>query len=132
MLVMIDAHLLRLTMEKDDEVGVDTEEKCQAFRADWEGTCFGRARLPVRLNTITCILIIDKMASVSLPKSLEYVIADEDPQHGIPKGSGVQPTTDQDRRKELQKIKDYKGLVDSVNSQVGVYSKAIFFGLTST
>lgn len=50
----------------------------------------------------------------------------------MPKGSGVQPTTDQDRRKELQKIKDYKALVDSVNSQVSVHSNAILFGLTST
>ena len=78
MLVMIDAHLLRPAMEMDDEVGVEGVKKragkCQAFRADWEGTRFARAGLPVRLNTIIYILIIDKMASVSLPKSLEYVM----------------------------------------------------------
>ena len=39
-------------------------------------------------------------------------------QHGIPRGSGTKPATDQDRRKEQQKIDDYKLLVDSVNNNV--------------
>ena len=39
-------------------------------------------------------------------------------QHGIPRGSGTKPSTDQDRRKEQQKINDYKVLVDSVNNKV--------------
>ncbi|CAD6583084.1 MAG: Rab geranylgeranyltransferase [Alectoria sarmentosa] len=38
--------------------------------------------------------------------------------HGVIRGSGVQPATDQDRRREQQKIKDYKGLIDSVNDRI--------------
>ena len=40
-------------------------------------------------------------------------------QHGVPHGSWVQPATEQERRKEQQKIQDYKALVDSVNDRVG-------------
>ena len=39
-------------------------------------------------------------------------------QHGIPRGSGTKLATDQDRRKEQQKIDDYKLLEDSVNDNV--------------
>jgi len=39
--------------------------------------------------------------------------------HGISRGSGERPTTDQDRRREAQRIGDYKGLVESVNARVG-------------
>ncbi len=42
------------------------------------------------------------------------------PKHGVPHGSGVQPATDQERRKEQQKIKEYKGLVISVNVKVRI------------
>ncbi len=41
-------------------------------------------------------------------------------QHGVPRGTGEKPTTDHDRRRELQKIIDYKGLVESVASRVSV------------
>ena len=43
-------------------------------------------------------------------------------QHGIPRGSGVRPATDPDRRKEQQKIKDYGGLVNSVKEKVSCFS----------
>ena len=46
-------------------------------------------------------------------------------QHGVPRGGGVQPATDLDRRKEQQKIKDYGNLVNSVNERVSKYSQII-------
>lgn len=47
--------------------------------------------------------------------------ADVDMQHGVPRGTGERPATDQDRRRELQKIDDYRGLVTSVALKVGRY-----------
>lgn len=60
------------------------------------------------------------MASVCLDNVCVNVLADMNRilQHGVPRGSGVQPATDQDWRKEQQKINDYKGLVNSVNEKV--------------
>lgn len=36
----------------------------------------------------------------------------------MPRGSGILPNNDQDRKKELQKIDEYKNLVDTVKSEV--------------
>ena len=49
----------------------------------------------------------------------------------MPRGSGIQPTTEQDRRKEQQKIKDYQGLVESVNSRVSLPYDVTLSMLTS-
>ena len=47
-------------------------------------------------------------------------------QHGVYRASGVQPVTDQDRKKEERKIEDYKGLVNSVNDRVGRSARCHF------
>ena len=60
----------------------------------------------------------DQMASVCLKNHCIQASLMTNLQHGVPRASGVQPATDQDWRKEQQKIKDYKGLVDSLNGRV--------------
>ncbi|MCJ1348054.1 Rab geranylgeranyltransferase [Peltigera leucophlebia] len=38
--------------------------------------------------------------------------------HGVPRGSGLKPTSEQARKKELRKIEEYKSLVEQVNNEV--------------
>ncbi len=38
----------------------------------------------------------------------------------MPRGSGTAPTSEEDRKKESKKIDDYRSLVGSVNTEVGI------------
>ena len=50
--------------------------------------------------------------------------------HGITRTSGERPVTDQDRRRELQKINEYKGLVTLIQRKVRIsFAESYFLSL---
>lgn len=50
----------------------------------------------------------------------------------MPRGSGIAPQNEEERKKELKKIDAYKNLVDSVTEEVGVISlNESYLGLNS-